>query len=82
MLAYSLENTAVKTLYKRGLNINVTLKKSAEISRTVISSDLLSPIFFPQVFQSFPSFFVNLIYEILQYGIRQHCFVTWYRFEN
>lgn len=47
MVAYSLENTAGKTLYKRGLNVIVTLKKSAEISRVVISSSLLCSIFFP-----------------------------------
>jgi len=82
VVAYSLENTAGKKLYKRGLNKIVILKKSTEISRAVISSDLLSPLFFPQVFQSSPPFFINLIYEMLQHGINQHCFVTRYRFEN
>jgi hypothetical protein len=82
VVAYSLKNTAGTTLYKRGLNKIVILKKFAEISRAVISSDLLSPIFFSQVFQSYPSVFINLIYEILQHGIKQQYFVKLYRFEN
>jgi len=65
MVAYSLEITAGKTLYKRGLNIIVTLKKSAEISRAVISSHLLSPTFYLQVFQPFSPLFMTLIYEML-----------------
>jgi len=82
MVAYSLENTAGKTQYKRGLNVIVTLKKSAEISRAVISSSLFYSIFFPHVFQSYSPVFINLIYDMLQHGIKQHYFVMRYHFEN
>jgi len=46
------------------------------------SSDLLSPTFFPQVFQPYPPFFMNIIYEMLQHGIKQQYFVMRYHFEN
>ena len=56
MVAFSLEITAGKTLCKRGLSIIVTLKKSAEISRAVFSSDLFSPTFFSPSISAISSF--------------------------
>jgi hypothetical protein len=66
MTAYSLDNTAAKTLYKHGLNIIIISKKSVEISREVISSDPLSQIFLPHVFQSHLPFLIILIQVTLK----------------